>query len=97
MLSRKNLASKPGRIKKLSPKFIGPSTVVKKFAQGRAYLPPELRGIHRTFHISLHKKCEPDNFGLGSDKATAAARKNFMTIDHLLNPETKKNSRTYTE
>ncbi len=76
MLSTKNLALKPGRIKKLSPKCVGPLTVVKKFAQGRAYrlsLPSELRGLHHNFHISLLKKCEPDNFGRGSDKTTAAA------------------------
>ncbi len=91
MLSTENLALKPSRIKKLSPKFIGSLTVLKKFAQGRTNrldLPRELRGLHHTFHISLLKKSELDNFGPGSDKTTAAVRKNFMSIDHLLNPET---------
>ncbi len=37
MLSTDNLFLKPGRIKKLFPKYIGPLTVVKKHANGLAY------------------------------------------------------------
>ncbi len=58
MLSTDNLVLKPGRIKKLSPKDIGPLTVVKKHANGLAYklkMPHKLGAIHDTFHISLLK------------------------------------------
>ncbi len=100
MLSRKNLALKQGRIKKLSPKFIGPLTVVKKFAQGRDYridLPRELRGLRHTFHISLLKNYEPDNFGRGSDKTTASRTKELY--EHLTSAPTPepKYSRMNTE
>lgn len=90
MLSTRNLALKPGRIKKLSPKFIGPLTIVEKFADGRAYrldLPRELRGLHHTFHISLLKKFEPDTFNRNAEKTEEATRRNFMSIEELLNPD----------
>ncbi len=37
MLSTENLALKPGKVKRLAPKYIGPLKVVKRLAHGLAY------------------------------------------------------------
>ena len=48
-----------GKRGKLSPRFIGPFKVLKRI-KDVAYqleLPPELEGIHNTFHVSYLRKC----------------------------------------
>ena len=47
---------------KLSPRFIGPYEIVRKVGPiaYRLKLPPELSGIHETFHVSMLRKCIPD-------------------------------------
>ena len=48
-----------GKKGKLSPRFIGPFKVLKRI-KDLAYqleLPPELDGIHNTFHVSYLRKC----------------------------------------
>lgn len=87
LLSTKNLALKPGRNKKLSPKYIGPLRVLKKLAEGRAYkleMPSELGTLHDTFHISLLKHFVPDESN--REIPSTEASRNFMSIQELLNP-----------
>ncbi|KAI3747092.1 hypothetical protein L6452_09537 [Arctium lappa] len=48
-----------GKRGKLSPRFLGPFTVTKRVGL-QAYkleLPPEMRGIHNTFHVCYLRKC----------------------------------------
>nr|XP_043639343.1 uncharacterized protein LOC122610416 [Erigeron canadensis] len=48
-----------GKRGKLSPRFIGPFKVLERVNQ-QAYrldLPPELDGIHNTFHVCYLRKC----------------------------------------
>ncbi|KAI3748513.1 hypothetical protein L6452_11630 [Arctium lappa] len=48
-----------GKRGKLSPRFLGPFTVTKRVGL-QAYqleLPPEMRGIHNTFHVCYLWKC----------------------------------------
>ncbi|XP_022023704.1 uncharacterized protein LOC110923961 [Helianthus annuus] len=47
---------------KLSPRFIGPFTVVERVGKVayRLELPEELSGIHSTFHVSHLRKCLAD-------------------------------------
>ena len=48
-----------GKRGKLSPRFIGPFKILKKVKE-QAYqleLPPELEGIHNTFHVCYLRKC----------------------------------------
>ncbi|MFS8025441.1 putative chromatin remodeling & transcriptional activation CHROMO-DOMAIN family [Helianthus anomalus] len=44
---------------KLSPRFIGPFKIIKRFGKVayRLELPEELSGIHGTFHVSQLRKC----------------------------------------
>lgn len=63
MLSTRNLPLQKGLKKKLSPKYIGPFSIVEKLALGHAYrldLPPEYKDIHHTFHISLLQNFQND-------------------------------------
>ncbi len=90
MLSTENLALKPGKVKKLGPKYIGPLKVKKTFANGVAYhlaMPNELGAIHDTFHISLLKRHVPDEFQRNEDHTSKSTAKNFMSISELLNPD----------
>lgn len=44
---------------KLSPRFVGPFKILKRVGEV-AYvleLPEEMRGIHKTFHVSYLRKC----------------------------------------
>ncbi len=91
MLSTENLALKPGKVKKLAPKYIGPLKVTKTFANGLAYqleMPKELGSIHDTFHISLLKRYIPDQFNRNPICRAQNPSKNFMSISELLNSET---------
>nr|XP_043633439.1 uncharacterized protein LOC122604629 [Erigeron canadensis] len=48
-----------GKRRKLSPRFIGPFKILEQVNQ-QAYrldLPPELDGIHNTFHVCYLRKC----------------------------------------
>jgi hypothetical protein len=48
-----------GKRGKLSPRFIGPFKIIKKVNE-QAFqldLPPELKGIHNTFHVCYLRKC----------------------------------------
>ena len=51
-----------GKRGKLSPRFIGPYEIVSKVGPVayRLKLPPELLGIHDTFHVSMLRKYIPD-------------------------------------
>ena len=48
-----------GKWGKLSPRFIGPFKIVEKVNEQafRLDLPPELEGIHSTFHVCYLRKC----------------------------------------
>jgi len=51
-----------GKRGKLSPRFIGPFKILKR-VNDQAYqldLPPELEGIHNTFHVCYLRKCLAD-------------------------------------
>ena len=50
-----------GKRGKLSPRYIGPYKVIKRVNE-QAYqieLPPELDGIHNTFHVCYLRRCYP--------------------------------------
>nr|XP_043625633.1 uncharacterized protein LOC122597066 [Erigeron canadensis] len=51
---------------KLSPRFIGPFKVLQRIKDVayRLELPPELDGIHSTFHVSYLRKCLADKSGV---------------------------------
>lgn len=66
MFSTKNLPLEKGRSKKLSPKYIGPFTVLERLASGHAHRlepPPQYKYIHPTFHTSLLKRYHTDTNG----------------------------------
>ncbi|KAJ9540615.1 hypothetical protein OSB04_027121 [Centaurea solstitialis] len=48
-----------GKRGKLSPRFLGPFTILEKVGQQayRLELPPEMDGIHPTFHVCYLRKC----------------------------------------
>ncbi|KAJ9554217.1 hypothetical protein OSB04_018262 [Centaurea solstitialis] len=48
-----------GKRGKLSPRFLGPFTILEKIGQQayRLELPPEMDGIHPTFHVCYLRKC----------------------------------------
>ena len=48
---------------KLSPKFIGPFKILRKYGKVayKLALPPHLAGVHDVFHVSMLRKKEPDS------------------------------------
>ena len=92
MVSTKNLKAKPGRSKKLVPKFIRPLLVLKRHSRSETYqlqLPPALQDVHETFHISLLKCYVLDIADLpppSTDDVSTRAKKSFMNLSELLNP-----------
>ncbi|KAI3745760.1 hypothetical protein L6452_08167 [Arctium lappa] len=50
---------KRGKCGKLSPLFLGPFTILEKIGRQayRLHLPPEMDGIHPTFHVCYLRKC----------------------------------------
>ena len=65
-LSTENLSLPKGRARKLTPRFIGPYTIVRSHPETSHYtlqLPDELRRrrIHPTFHISRLRPWEPND------------------------------------
>lgn len=63
MLSTNNLPLQKGISKKLSPKYVGPFTILDKLAAGNDYkldLQDQYKYIHHTFHTSLLKPYNQD-------------------------------------